>query len=178
MGYTLKIGEAFIDFDEDLVKVNCEPVRISSSPAFGELTDYTNQRCPSYSTWASAMKALGLVDVMFDERNGGAGFFSRNGVERYPLIQDHPGAAPVTIEHVEEVEERLAAYKAKHPDHIAQFPPLKPGAKPLLPGSDVYADNAYSDNPRYDGHLCRGEWLAWWLRWAFDNCRQPVFVNS
>lgn len=26
--------------------------------------------------------------------------------------------------------------------------------------------------------LCRGEWLAYWLRWAVDNCKQPVFVNS
>jgi hypothetical protein len=178
MGYTLKIGQASVNFNEDFVRINCAPLRFDNAPAFGDPTDYTNERWPSYSAWADAMEILGLTDVMFCERNNGVGFFNRNGADRYPLIQEHPGAAPITIEHVEEVEERLAAYKAKHPDHIAQYRPLKPGAQPLVPDSDMYADDAYIDDPRYDGTLCRGEWLAWWLRWAIENCSQPVFVNS
>jgi hypothetical protein len=178
MGYTLKIGEARIDYGADDVRINCDIIRHDNAPAFGDPTDHENQRWPSYSAWVDAMRTLGLADVMFCERSGGTGYFERNGVERYPLIQDHPGVAPITIEHVEEVEERLTAYKAKHPDHIAEYRPLKPGAQPLVPGSDVYAEEDYSDDPRYDAALCRGEWLAYWLRWAVENCSQPVFVNS
>ena len=178
MGYTLRIGEARISYSADYVDIDCELIRRDDAPAFGEPTDYENRRWPSYSSWANAMRALGLTDVMFNEQNGGKGWFKRNGNERYPLIMQHPGAAPITIEHVEEVEDRIAAYKAKHPTHMAQYPLPKEGAKPIFEGSSVYRDEDLSDDPRYDGALCKGEWLIYWLRWAVENCQQPVFINS
>jgi hypothetical protein len=177
MGYTLKIGEAVISYSPYDVCIDCSLVSHDDAPAFGEPTDHENQRWPSYSVWADAMKALGLMNVMFNERSGGQGWFERNGIERQPLILEHPGAAPITIEHVEEVEERIAIYKAQYPTHTAQYPLPKEGAKPLVEGTSLYADSDYSDDPTYDASLCRGEWLAYWLRWAVENCKQPVFVN-
>jgi hypothetical protein len=180
MGYTLRIGEACIEYDEDSVNIGCEVARRDGAPAFGEPTDHTSQRWPSYIQWSDAMKALGLEMCMFRRLCGGVlnEDFEWNGVSRYPLIYDHPGAQPITKEHVEYVEAKLAAYKAAHPTHIAQFPPLKASAKPLVPGTDFYAPDQYENDPKYDGDLCRGEWLAYWLRWALENCRRPVFVNS
>lgn len=176
MGYTLKIGEAIMDYTEDHVGISCEVVTLPDAPAFGEPTDHSSQRWPSYTAWLDAMRALDMMDVMYSDRNGGVGWFERNSKTRYPLLAIHPGASPITIEHVEYVEEKLAAYRAKHPDHRAEFPPLKPGITPevLMFPSD---DELISD-PRYDGNLCRGVWLAWWLRWAVENCKRPVFVNS
>jgi hypothetical protein len=178
MGYTLKIGEAVLSWSTDFVQVDCKVERLDHAPAFGEPTDHQSQRWPSYTAWHDSISALGLKHVMFDERSGAPGWFERNGEERYPLIPNHPGAAPITIEHVEEVEACLAAYKAKHPDHIAQYPPPKPDAKPLLKGSDFYREEDVSDDPIYDSNLKRGEWLAYWLRWAVENCERPVFINS
>lgn len=178
MGYNLRIGQAILEYDEDRVAVDCEEVTLENAPAHGEPTDGTNARWPSYSAWADSMRALGMMDVMFNMRNGGAGSFTRNEKERSPLLEQHPGATPVTIEHAEEVEEKLSAYKAMHPDHIAQYPPLKPNAKPVVEGSTFYRQEDYVDDPRYDGNLVRGEWLAFWLRWAVENCSMPVFVNS
>ena len=177
MGYTLKIGEARIDHDEDCVRINCDIVKRDDAPVHDDPTDYENQRWPSYSAWANSMKTLGLMDVMFNQRNGGKGEFEWKGVSRSPLLEDHPGAMPITIEHVEYVEDALRRYREKHPDHKACYPPPKPDAKPI-PGLGLYRDCDISDDPRFDHYLCRGEWLAYWLRWAIDNCEKPVFVNS
>ncbi len=178
MGYNLRIGEAVLEYDEDRVRVDCEVVERADAPAFGDPTDRTSARWPSYSGWSDAMETLGMTDVMFNQRNGGEGSFERNGKSRSPLLECHPGQTPITIEHVEEVEERLAQYKAKFPDHRAEYPKPKPDAQPIVPGSQFYREEDYVDDPRYDSALCRGEWLAYWLRWAMDHCEKPVFVNT
>lgn len=178
MGYNLSIGEAEIDWYEDCVGIVCPLVTLPNAPAYGDPIDYQNQRWPSYIVWADCMRQLDLMDVMFNKRNGGKGYFERDGKSRGPLIEEHPGAVPVTKEHVEEVEARLAAYRAKHPTHRAEYPPVKAGAKPVIAGSNIYREEDYVDDPEYDSALCRGEWLAFWLRWAYENCQRPVFVNS
>ena len=178
MGYTLKIGEAKIDYSEDDASIDCDTVNLPDAPAFGEATDHASERWPSYSGWADAMRTLGLTNMMFARRNGGADEFCWNDTYRRPLICNHPGAMPITKEHLEYVEAALAKYKAEHPTHVAQFPPLRPDAKPMRPGTNDYMPDQYVVDPRYDGALCRGEWLLWWLRWAVANCKQPVFVNS
>jgi hypothetical protein len=122
------------------------------------------------------MESLGLMDVMFNLRNGGKGDFEWNGVTRSPLIETHPGSTPVTKEHLEFVKSKLAEYKSRFPDHIAKFRPPKPGAKPIF--GNEYREEDYDSNPIYDANLCRAEWLIYWLQWAIDNCKQPVFVNS
>lgn len=175
MGYTLKIGEAVLEYDEDYVGVNCEVIRLDNAPAFGDPTDYESTRWPSYIAWANAMEKLGLMDVMFNQRNGGNGCLEYDGKCLTPLIEVHPGATPITKHHAEYVEKKLAEYKAKHPEHRAEYPPPKPGATPIV--GDVYRESDYDQDPRYDSALCRGEWLAFWLRWAVENCKQPVFVN-
>jgi hypothetical protein len=178
MGYDLGIGEAKISYSSDRVSIDCEHVSLPDAPAFGEPTDHKNQRWPSYVGWEKAMKALGLMDVMFDVRNNGAGVFAWNGIKREPLIQECPGAVPVTQEHLWYIESKLATYKAAHPDHRAAYPPPKPGAKPLGGVGNCYRLCDYVDDPTCDGNLCRGEWLLFWIRWALKNCKQPVFVNS
>ena len=177
MGYTLKIGEAKLVVDEDYATIDCETHRSDDAPAFGDPTDFESERWPSYSAWFNAMETLGLVDVMFNERNKGAGEFEWNGKHRMPLIPCHPGVCGITPEHVQYVQSKLDEYKKKHPDHRAEYPPPKPGAKPIF-GTSVYRKSDYVDDPTYDDALCRGEWLIYWLRWALEHCERPVFVNS
>jgi hypothetical protein len=174
MGYTLKIGEAVIEYNNEAVSIGCNTVKIDGAPAHGDPTDGTNEKWPSYDAWTSFCNQVGISHVMFNEHNG----FVRNGNYCFPLIQDHPGAAPITAAHLEEAEERLAAYKARFPGHIAQYPPLKEGAEPMVKGTGLYSEASYVDDPKYDGNLCRAEWLVFWMRWALENCERPVFVNS
>ncbi len=178
MGYTLKIGEAELLYDEDMVRVGCRVLVDENSPAHGDPTDGESQRWPSYSTWADSMRTLGMVDVMFNRRSGGAGTFEWNGVSRGPLIECHPGCVPITREHVEYVEAKLREYMEKFPDHRPEYPPLKEGVVPAIEGTKLFREEDYVDDPIYDAALVRGEWLAWWLRYALDNCKQPVFLNS
>lgn len=178
MGYNLRIGEAVIDYSDESVRIDCEGIELPDAPAYGDPTDRQNQRWPSYSVWADSMRKLGLTDIMFCQRNGGIGEVKFGDTWLYPLLSSHPGASPITGKHVEYVRTKLEEYKAKHPSHIAQYPPLKPDAVPLAPGAEIYGEESYVDDPKYDGSLCRGEWLLFWLQWAVSNCKQPVFVNS
>lgn len=95
-----------------------------------------------------------------------------------PLLDSHPGVAVIGPQHVEYVRRKVEAYKVLHPDHIAQYPPPKPDAKPISPGTDFYRQSDYVDDPRYDGNLCRAEWLIYWMSWAVENCDKPIFYNS
>lgn len=176
MGYNLSIGEAILDWSEDVVRIDCAGVTLPDAPAFGEPTDHTNQRWPSYSAWADFCDTLGIRDLMFNVRNGGAGSFFWEGEHHEPLITEHPGAAPITSAHLAFVEAALAKYRQQYPDHIAQYPPPKPDAKPVM--GSCYRQEDLVDDPRFDPTLCRAEWLVFWLRWALANCKQPVFVNS
>lgn len=176
MGYTLSVGEAVIDWNEDLVRIEVRHETHDNAPAFSEPTDFTNSRWPSYSSWANFCRDVGLTDVMLNRRNGGVGEFEYKGKWLYPLMPEHPGVAPVSKHHLEYIEEKAAAYRAAHPDHIAQYPPPKPEAKPVC--GDLYRDCDYVEDPRYDGNLCRLEWLLYWMRWAVENCDKPVFVNT
>ena len=164
MGYTLIIGQANISIDEDQVSSTASIVSLDYAPAYGEPTDYSNERWPSYVAWGDTMRELGLYDVMFDGVESG----------RKALISEHPGICLITKDHVEIVEAKIAAYKILHPTHFAKYPLLKSDGPLIL----FQASDNYVYDPRYDGNLCRGEWLAFWLRWAFENCSKPVFVNS
>lgn len=177
MGYTLRIGEAELNWSEDCVDITCQTVRRDDAPAHGDPTDYTSERWPSYSAWFESMRQLGLMDVMFDLRNGGAGEVEVDGEYIYPLIQTHPGAASITKRHVQYVEAKIAEYKRLHPDHVARYPPPKAGAEPI-PGTGIYREEDEDPDPRNDPWLCRGEWLLYWLKWAVENCEKPVFINS
>ena len=170
MGYILTIGQAEVAFDEDQVSIAASVVMLDYAPAYGNHPEYLNQICASDITWANTMRALNLSDVMFQG-------FDLGGVHRRALISDRPGICRIMDDHVEIVESKVTAYKILHPNYFGGYPSLIPHlqatAKSLSHSSDDYLAN-----PQYDGHLCRGEWLAFWLRWAFENCDRPVFVNS
>lgn len=178
MGYTLKIGEAELCWDEESVGIGCSITKLPDAPAHGDPTDFESQRWPSYTGWSESMKKLGLMDVMFNERNGGSGGLQYKEKWLTPLIATHPGASPITRLHLEYVEEKIKDYMSRHPDHVAKYQPPKAGAKPIVPGSDFYREEDLDSDPRNDPWLCRGEWLLFWMRWAVENCKQPVFVNS
>ena len=74
MGYTLTIGEN--------INGDIETVRHVDAPAFGEPTDYTNARWPSYTAWWGFVRATGL-DACFKR-----------------LLTPHPGIQPLTKEHL------------------------------------------------------------------------------
>ena len=178
MGYTIQIGEAEIERSDEYVTIGAKLEKHDDAPAHGDPTDYENQRWPSYSAWADAMRTLGLSDVMFEKRRAKDGCDENWSDEPPcgPLMVDHPGAAGITRQHVEEVERRLREYRRKHPTHRAEYPPPREGAKPIL--GNMYRNEDYVKDPEFDSALCRGEWLEYWLRWAIDNCENPVFVNS
>jgi hypothetical protein len=176
MGYTLRIGEAEIRWNVDSVDITVADVRLVDAPAHGDPTDFTNTRWPSYSSWIEFCRKLGIVELMFDERYGVSGEFEWNGKHYPALLVHHPGCAPISAAHAEYLEAKVDAYKAQFPEHRAEYPPPKPDASPLV--GNIYRENDYVDDPRYDGALCRAEWLLFWLRWALDNCQRPVFVNS
>lgn len=122
------------------------------------------------------MEKLGLMNLMFSPRNGGAGYAEWKDEHLTPLLNRHPGVTNITAGHVAYCAAKLNAYKTKHPTHRAEYPPPKPGAEPIM--GNFYREADLVQDPEFDGYLCRGEWLLYWLRWAVENCECPVFVNS
>lgn len=112
MGYTLTIGELTVHkypdcgLDEDGISFGAFGIHHDDAPAFGEPTDHTNSRWPSYSAWAGTMRDLGLTEVIF---SGGT------------LVGGHPGVRLVTPELVEVVSSALEKYRREHPDGVAGF---------------------------------------------------------
>ena len=71
------------------------------------------------------------------------------------LIREHPATYPLCEEHRNIVNEKYKAFKAKYPTGVASY--------------------EYSDtNAAFE----RLEWLKYWINWALDNCKNPVFHNS
>jgi hypothetical protein len=111
---------------------------------------------------------LGIDGLMF----GGNEWYEES--ELTPLIQRHPDHTPITNGHLNYIVEKLKQYKEKHPDHIAQYPPVLEGYE----DKGLFTPEHHrSNDPKYDGVLCRAEWLVYWMKWAIENCERPVFVN-
>ena len=158
MGYSLRIGElkTYI-VDEGLesrIRNTAEPVELPESPAFGEPTDNSNSRWPGYSSWAKAMRFVGLHDFMYNTSTG--------------LLREHPGCFPLVKEHKEIIDEAYKKFYEKYPN-------CKPGFSPK-DEDDLFSEDP--DWPEENSWAVRLEWLKFWVDWALVNCKQPVFYNS
>ena len=114
MGYSITIGELRIDtypengVDDECIGFSAKGVAIEGSPAYGEPTDGTNQRWPSYTSWFNAIEGAGLEDVFF-----------YNG----HLIGGHPGVRLVTKELLERISKAKADLESAHPSIKATMQP-------------------------------------------------------
>jgi hypothetical protein len=169
MGYSLTIGEAELKNIGNEIKIIARKEKHSNAPAFGEPTDFTNERWPSYSSWESFTNEMELGELMTGDEP-----IKWEGEEYYPLICEHPGITVITRYHFAMIKRKIKAYKEKYPDHIAQYPPAKEG----IEKAPFYRSEDYVDDPIYDGNLCRAEWLIYWIGWALQNCENPIFVNT
>jgi hypothetical protein len=161
MGYNLKIGEAYVSSDEDGQRILVRDEELPHAPAFGEPTDYTNARWPSYTGWSNFCRNIGIAGIMFNTRNGGSDLFQLpDGSYVGCLMPEHPGVARITQKHLDYIKGKVEEYKYFFPEHIAEFPPED------------------TEDPRFDGNLCRAEWLIFWMEWAVLNCENPTFYNS
>ena len=158
MGYTLKIGELETattdDGLESIVLNDAKDEHHENAPAFGDPTDHTNSRWPSYSGWADVCRLTGLSEFFFNKGTG--------------LIRQHPGCFPLKKEHKEIIDKAYDEFYKKYPN-------AKPGYSPRVDDIKVFEDNEW---PEENAIAVRLEWLKYWVDWALINCKQPVFVNS
>lgn len=165
MGFTLKIGELEIvginnlkdPFSHnDTMDGHVQDVERSDAPAFGEPTDYTNTRWPSYTAWHNAVKFIGLEKLFNDKKTG--------------LLREHPGCFQITEKHKKIIDKA-------HKDFYKKYPKCKPGfSKKLKDDFDNFVDD--KDWPQENSYAVRLEWLKYWVDWALKNCKHPVFYNS
>lgn len=151
MGYTIKIGEARFHKDEEFafIGINVRSERHEAAPAFGEPTDYTNERWPSYITWSEFIKTVGLYDLFTDRERG--------------LMRSHPGEALLIQKHQAVIHEALEKYR------------LASGKKPGF--SETLLGEKIPGQEDTDPYLARLIWLDYWVTWAVANCENPVLVN-
>lgn len=113
MGYTITIGQLRVDKSPDdgldcsCMRFDADGVKHDGAPAFGEPTDHTNERWPSYSAWSNFLKAVDLYGVFYY----GSGH----------LIGGHPGIRLVTQELVSAVSSALTGYRERNPGVEAAF---------------------------------------------------------
>lgn len=157
MGYTLRIGELEVEIETDeecpRIGLSAKDVRHEKAPAYGEPTDFENQRWPSYGSWSDFCEFSGLYDLFFGKRGDA-------------IIASHPDCVPLTEKHRKEVNDAYEAFKTKYPN-----------------ATPTYGDNQCplgidKTNPEENGQMCRLEWLKYWVNWALDNCERPVFENN
>lgn len=165
MGYTLTIGEAEIDrLGDEAVRIGARGERHDAAPAYGDPTDYTNSRWPSYTAWHEFAKEVGIHELFYgtgwsrDERRylECPEDFHREG----PILGSHPGAALLTKADRDFIAAKREAYIAAHPEAV--------------PG---YSEED-GPGPTANATLARLNWLHYWVDWAVENCANPVLENS
>jgi len=154
MGYNFTIGNASVYYnqEDEYCKIEAESARSDNAPSFGEPTDCTNERWPSYSGWHNFCRVTNLHDLFFNEENG--------------ILRDHPGCVPLSIRHKKEIDKSYKLFRSKYPNVVAEY------------SSKILNDIPDENWPEENGALCRLEWLKYWVDWALENCEKPVFENS
>ena len=111
MGYSLTIGQAEINYSHDPDDMICNVcVRDEydkNSPAFGDPTDYTNARWPSYTAWTNFTEWAGLYNMFYEGDFG--------------LLNKHPGCLPLTIDHKRQIDESYERIQTEFPNLVACF---------------------------------------------------------
>lgn len=109
MGYTLKIGQAIIGYDKEYesVYIDVESVNLNLAPAFGDPSDFINERYPSYKTWHSFTKWAGLDDLFYNKE--------------YGILRDHSGAVVLVERHKIEIDHACSSIKNKYPNVKPEF---------------------------------------------------------
>lgn len=112
MGYRITIGELEIEkcpddgLDSDCIMFRAKGVHHAEAPAFGDPTDYTNSRWPSYTAWAEFARITNLYEVLFCDGT---------------LLGGHPGVRLVTKDLVERVSGELAAMRIRFPELTPEY---------------------------------------------------------
>lgn len=161
MGYSLTIGEAAFDVDEvgdewtenvqdEYIRVTAVSVELPEAPAFGEPTDHTNERWPSYSSWYDFCEDVDILPITFD--------MDEHGNDTGNIRGCHPGFFPITKAFKAEVDKAYDNWKKKYPNVVASYDNF-----------EVYPEN---------GQMCRLEWLKFWTDWSLENCKTPIFTNT
>ena len=170
MGYTLKIGELVVNYSQDKDDPRCylsaNSFHHNDAPAFGEPTDGTSVRWPSYTSWRIFCRMAGLHAMFYGTEYG-----SDELVRDDALIVSHPGCVPLTERHRKDINDAMLRWKSKYPDAAPTYGKPAPEGKFLGFWHD-------EENPEENAYMCRLVWLHYWVNWALDNCKQPVFVNS
>lgn len=113
MGFTIIIGERTAKGSR---KIKIE--KHENAPAFGEPTDYENQRWPSYTAWGEFLRQSGLVELFNND-----------------LMRSHPGTFPIKKKHLKAIEEAQTKYKALHHRHVAGFNDSDPESEQIITGT-------------------------------------------
>ena len=144
MGFSITIGHAEEIATGDSEVPSYFGVRAlerDDAPTFDldEHTGRTNRREVSYVAWDRFCRRVGLQRLFFHPQSG--------------LMREHPGCAPITLEHVAIVEGAIEVWRESHPN-------ARPG---------------WGDGQ--DENLARLLWLASWMRWALESCERPALAN-
>ena len=167
MGYTITIGQAVIDYYEDSVSIDAESATHPNAPDHCPFTGNGNTRSPGYSAWHEFCEAAGLTELFYGGGWQSPGYAPcSDGFHRETcLLNEHPGAQPINKADAEYVSKKLAEYRDKHPD-----------AKPGFWDFGEHTGWREVDNGN-DPVLARLLWLDFWMRWAVENCTQPILAN-
>ena len=100
----------------------------------------------------------------------GTEYGSKELVRDDGLIINHPGCVPLTEQHRKEINDAVLRWKAKYPNAEPTYGQIPP--------EGALGFSVDKENPEENAYMCRLVWLHYWVNWALDNCKQPVFANS
>ena len=161
MGYNLTIGEAKIYYDPEylVVGLTAENVTHPDAPDHDSFVGKSNKRMPSYVGWRDFCRDAGIEPLFYGEGWGPEMRRRKPCQEGFhretPLLNEHPGTEPICKGDFDYIREaRIRREKTNG------------GKQPGFESDDL------------DDTLARLLWLEFWMGWALENCKIPVFHNS
>lgn len=164
MGYNIGIGELEVTYNDEYISIDARAETHPDAPDLGngDASGKGNYRYPGYSSFANWCDELNIRSVFYEE--GGTDYYS--GKVRWNMKGGHPGATPLTQSIYDTIKSTLDKYRLDHPNSVL---PTAENTKDLKP---------FDDDPEHDYTLARLVWFEFWMKWALENCKQPVISNS
>jgi len=179
MGYNLTIGkkienpnlndilEDMIDdeysreealFSLESIKYIAKDNDSKNAPAFGEPTDYTNQRWPSYTSWYVFCKSVDIYNIFYTESGH--------------LKGDHPGYFEITKEISDELESKYKRFQMQYKKAKSTFDKSHPNHDKL-----IYISGERNQMDQ-NGALARFEWLMYWVRDGVSKFPNELIISN
>ena len=169
MGYEIKVGEAYMDYDKKYMCISIDIKQVHNPNAPDDNGRYNSIR-PQFHVWSDFCKCMDLEEYFYGDSNRKDGIYSDEFNKKFNREESFIGQCdrviPITQLDVDYIDKTFLNFRHAYPTSIPKFTESIKGPH--------WRDEEPITMDTINAHHVRLIWLGFWFKWAIKNCEHPA----